>query len=249
MFYCSNCGTKLKDEYKFCPKCGKSIENNSEKTDFDVLYDDVVSYIAKEKKISISLIQKEFGVSYTKAIKIMEKLEENGVVGPKNGTKPREILINNKKKDKEEDIADKIKANVEDIINTEDTTSSYDKKDINDNILLACLSYLGLLAFIPYFIKTDSKFVKYHATQGINLLIVWGIYTLVDNILGLIKVKTVVVDFGTMVGTKLVTPIWISLPMGIVGILLLAASILGIVYVCQGKAKELPIIGKIKIVK
>ena len=64
----------------------------------------------------------------------------------------------------------------------------YDKNDIKSNTLLAILSYLGLLAFIPYFAPNESKFVKYHATQGMNLLIMWGVYTLLDSLLGLIKV-------------------------------------------------------------
>ena len=82
-----------------------------------------------------------------------------------------------------------------------------------------------------------------------NLLIIWVIYTIVDNLLSLVKVKDVVIDFGTARGIKMITPFWISIPMGIIGAIIAILSIIGIVYVCEGKAKELPIINKIKIIK
>lgn len=250
MAYCSNCGKELKENYKFCPKCGTAVVNS--KSGDDSLYDDVVKYVVKSGKASISMLQKEFKLSYAKASSMINLLEENGVVGKANGNKGRKVLISEESKDKvdhENDIEDRFKAGIENIMDTPDTTSSYDDNDIKDNMFLSILSYLGLLVFIPYFVPTDSKFVKYHATQGMNLLIVWLIYTILDGLLGLIKVSKVVVDFGSMVGTKLVTPIWISFPMGILRILLIIISVIGIVYVCQGKAKELPLVGKIKIVK
>jgi len=58
-----------------------------------------------------------------------------------------------------------------------------------------------------------------------------------------------VVDYGNLVGTKLVTPLWISVPMATIGIILTILSIIGIINVCKGKAKELPLINKIKIIK
>lgn len=244
MAFCSNCGKELKESYKFCPKCGKEIEKE---TGNDSLYDNIVKYVVKENKTSVSMIQKEFNLSYAKASKMIKLLEENGVVGLANGTKGRKILIN--KENNKNDFEDKVKHSIENIMDTPDTTSSYDENDIKDNMVLAMLSYIGLLAFIPYFVHSDSKFVKYHATQGINLLIILGAYTLLDGLLSLIKVSRVVVDFGSMVGTKMVTPLWMSLPMGLLGFVLFVISIIGIVYVCQGKAKELPLVGKIKIVK
>lgn len=223
------------------------IEKSS---DDDKFYDEVYKYVIESKKASVSAIQKEFNISYSKASKMIDLLEEKGIVGPQNGNKPREIISNEEESINEElNIENNIKSSLESIVDTPDTTNDYDKNDIKENILLAILSYLGLLVFIPYFVSNDSKFVKYHAVQGMNLLIIWGAYTLLDNVLELVKVSKVVVDFGGITGTKMVTPIWISFPMNVLGILLLVLSVMGIVYVCQGKAKELPLIGKIKIVK
>lgn len=43
--------------------------------------------------------------------------------------------------------------------------------DIEDNKVLAAISYLGLLCFIPLFLKKSSPFVQHHAKQGLMLLI------------------------------------------------------------------------------
>lgn len=50
---------------------------------------------------------------------------------------------------------------------------SFDKKDIDDNKLIACLSYVGILCLIPLLAKKDSKFAHEHGKQGLVLLIVW----------------------------------------------------------------------------
>ena len=249
MAFCSNCGKELKESYKFCPKCGKGIDNISEVK--DDLYEKVLKYVVENDKVSTSMIQKKFNISYNKATNMINMLEEKGVVGQSNGNKGRSVLINKVKNEdsSNNNLDDKFKKSIENIMDTPDTTDSYDTKDIKSNTILAILSYLGLLAFIPYFASNDSKFVKYHATQGMNLLIVWVAYTILNSLLGLVKAREVVLNIGNMVATRYVTPIWISLPMGLLGFILFALSITGIVYVCQGKAKELPLVGKIKIVK
>lgn len=243
--FCSNCGKELKSTYKFCPKCGKEIEKESYA--IDSLYESVKNFVIENNKVSVSLIEKEFKISKVKATKIIKELEENGIVSPANGRKGRVVLVN--KDENKENFEDKVKDTVDSIMNTTDNTNEFNEKDIEDNTFLAMLSYIGIFAFIPYFIHTDSKFVKYHAVRGINLLILEGIYTLLDGLLSMIKVSKVVIDYGSLVGTKMVTPLWISLPMAIVGGILTVISIIGIINVCKGKAKELPLVGKIKIIK
>jgi len=243
--FCTNCGNELKNTYKFCPKCGKEKEE-----ELDSLYETVKEYVIENNKVSVSLIEKEFKISKTKATKIIKELESNGIVGPANGRKGRVVLVNKKEdKKKQENFGDKVKYKVDSIMNTTDNTDEFDKKDIDDNMFLAMLSYIGIFAFIPYFIHTDSKFVKYHAVRGINLLIIEGVYTLLDGLLSMIKVRKIVIDYGSLVGTRMVTPIWISIPLAIVGLILTILSIIGIINVCKGKAKELPLISKIKIIK
>lgn len=59
----------------------------------DPLYDQAVQLIAESGKCSTSWIQRKLGIGYNRAAKIVEAMEKNGVVGPPNGSKPREILI------------------------------------------------------------------------------------------------------------------------------------------------------------
>ena len=238
--FCSNCGKELKKTYNFCPKCGNVVEYEE-----DSLYEKIKDYVIENNKVSISLIEKEFKISKKEASKIIDELEENGIVSELKGRK-REVLV---QKEDKTNFTDKIKDAVEDIMDTPDTTSSFDEEDIDNNVFIALLSYVGILAFIPYFIKTDSKFVKFHAKEGLNLLIIEGIYVVLDSLLSMIKVSEVVVDYGSLVGTRMVTPIFISIPMALIGLVLTVLSIIGIINVCKCRAKELPLISKIKIVK
>ena len=59
----------------------------------DALYNDVVEFAIRSGKISASLIQRKYRVGYNKAARMIDMLEENGVIGPQNGSKPREVLM------------------------------------------------------------------------------------------------------------------------------------------------------------
>ena len=58
----------------------------------DELYDEVAKFAIQQGKISASLIQRRFRVGYNRAARILDTLEENGIVGPASGSKPREVL-------------------------------------------------------------------------------------------------------------------------------------------------------------
>jgi len=59
----------------------------------DPLYDQAVRTVSESGKCSTSWLQRKLGVGYNRAAKIVETMEKNGIVGPPNGSKPREILI------------------------------------------------------------------------------------------------------------------------------------------------------------
>lgn len=59
----------------------------------DPLYRDVVEFVVKTGKASASLLQRKFKLGYNRAARIMDLLEERGIVGPPNGSKPREVLV------------------------------------------------------------------------------------------------------------------------------------------------------------
>ena len=67
----------------------------------DPLYNEVVEFAASTGKISASLLQRRFRLGYNRAARIVDLLEERGIIGPQNGSKPREVLIKLEKKDEE----------------------------------------------------------------------------------------------------------------------------------------------------
>jgi S-DNA-T family DNA segregation ATPase FtsK/SpoIIIE len=60
----------------------------------DDLYNDAIQVIKETGKASASLLQRRLSVGYARAARILDILEENGVIGPTNGAKPREIYNN-----------------------------------------------------------------------------------------------------------------------------------------------------------
>lgn len=61
----------------------------------DPLYNDVKAFVVQSRKASTSLIQRRFSIGYARAARLMDVLEQNGIIGPAHGAKPREILVEN----------------------------------------------------------------------------------------------------------------------------------------------------------
>lgn len=154
-----------------------------------------------------------------------------------------------KEVEKEEISIAKIIDKIDEKLNIKDETSNFDEKDIKDNKVMGVLSYCSFLVLIPYFSNKDSKYVEYHASQGMNLLIVNIIFSILWGLLSLIKVDKYVFNWGDFVAVKRVTPWWINTPMTFISLILVLIFIYAIVNVIMGKAKKLPIINKIKIIK
>ena len=62
-------------------------------TDDDPLYNEIYEFAMESGKISASLIQRRFRLGYNRAARIIDIMEERGVIGPQNGSKPREVLV------------------------------------------------------------------------------------------------------------------------------------------------------------
>lgn len=62
--------------------------------EYDERYDEILSWASAQKEISASLIQRRFQLGYPRAARIVETFEREGVVGPANGSKPRQVLVN-----------------------------------------------------------------------------------------------------------------------------------------------------------
>ena len=61
----------------------------------DEIYDEAVRMVLQSKQASVSMLQRKLGVGYTKAARLIDMMEDDGIVGPYQGSKPREILVEN----------------------------------------------------------------------------------------------------------------------------------------------------------
>lgn len=59
----------------------------------DERYDEVLAWTASQKEVSASLLQRKFRLGYPRAARMIEIFESEGVVGPPNGSKPRQVLV------------------------------------------------------------------------------------------------------------------------------------------------------------
>jgi S-DNA-T family DNA segregation ATPase FtsK/SpoIIIE len=71
----------------------KDEKDGSVEDEYDEKYDEAVAFVAEIGQASISLIQRRFRIGYNRAARIVEKMEQEGVVGPSDGVKPREVLV------------------------------------------------------------------------------------------------------------------------------------------------------------
>ena len=60
----------------------------------DQLYEEAKRVVMESDKCSTSLLQRRLKVGYSRAARLVDMLEENGLVGPANGAEPRKVLIN-----------------------------------------------------------------------------------------------------------------------------------------------------------
>ncbi|WP_352418985.1 hypothetical protein [Proteiniborus sp.] len=104
-------------------------------------------------------------------------------------------------------------------------TQIFELEDVEKNKVMAGLAYI--IFFLPLLACPDSKFGKFHANQGLLLLI-----------LGF--AGSVILSFIPVIG-------WLLLP--VFSIVVLVFGIIGLVNGLSGKAKELPVIGKFKLLK
>lgn len=60
---------------------------------YDEMYDQAVALVAESRQASISMLQRRLRVGYNRAARMIERMEKEGIVGPADGSKPREVYI------------------------------------------------------------------------------------------------------------------------------------------------------------
>ena len=69
------------------------IPNSRAGSNDDDLYEEAFKLVKESRKASASLLQRRLKVGYARAARLIDLLEDNGIVGPPNGAKPRKILV------------------------------------------------------------------------------------------------------------------------------------------------------------
>jgi S-DNA-T family DNA segregation ATPase FtsK/SpoIIIE len=59
----------------------------------DELYDQALATVSEMRQVSISMLQRKMRIGYNRAARMIERMERDGVVGPADGAKPREVLL------------------------------------------------------------------------------------------------------------------------------------------------------------
>ncbi len=137
----------------------------------------------------------------------------------------------------EPQAANDFSAKVAALNDTADTTSEFDANDIAQNKAMGILAYFGPLCLIPIFAAKESKFARFHANQGLVLLIACVAYSIASSILNSILLA---ISWRLSFITGIIS---------FVSVVFAILALLGIINAANGKAKELPVIGKFKILK
>ena len=101
--FCKNQATaKYDEEFSSVSQNTTSGSANNFAGEDDEAYNEVVEFAIQTGKISASLIQRRFRFGYNRAARMMDLLESRGIVGPQNGSKPRDVLVKLEKNENEE---------------------------------------------------------------------------------------------------------------------------------------------------
>ena len=73
----------------------KALRSVEEDEYYDEKYDEAIALVTKIGQASISMLQRRLRVGYNRAARMIEMMEKDGIVGPADGIKPREVLVRN----------------------------------------------------------------------------------------------------------------------------------------------------------
>lgn len=225
MAICKNCKEEIQDGIMACPNCGEQQEEIIEKEP-EIIEPEVVDETTQEQPVAQEETAPEQPIVQDEAVEEQPIAQEETVLEQPTFNKEGEG-----KKIDVEMIIDKFS-------NTQDSTDDFDEEDISNNKLLAVLAYFGILVFITILVAPNSKYARFHASQGINLLVCSVAYFIIYSVITAICVA-ISFTLGQIVSSVLL----------LINIFFLALFIIGIINAVQGKAKELPFIGGFKILK
>lgn len=119
-----------------------------------------------------------------------------------------------------------------------DHTGAFHPQDIASNKGMAVLSYIGILVLIPIFGAKESPYARFHANQGLVLLLTSIAFGIAKGL-----IKGILRIFSWFLSSS------VGWGLNLINIALFVFMIMGIVYAAQGRAKELPLIGRIHLLR
>jgi S-DNA-T family DNA segregation ATPase FtsK/SpoIIIE len=71
----------------------EEAESNFSKTDSDPLWEECVRFVVERGQASTSMIQRRFSIGFQRASRLLDSMEERRIVGPRDGSRPRDVLV------------------------------------------------------------------------------------------------------------------------------------------------------------
>ena len=120
-----------------------------------------------------------------------------------------------------------------------DVTAEFSPEDIRLNKRISALSYLFLLVLIPIFIARDSKFARFHASQGLNLTLITLATIISQKIL-----ITIIHGFPIL---SFILGFIVSIVFFFIYLSIISLALSGAIYAFKGKARKFPLISRFDI--
>lgn len=120
-------------------------------------------------------------------------------------------------------------------LKTDDMTVQFSSEDISENRVKAACAYFGMLVLVPLFMAKKSGYARFHANQGLGLLVTGLAYNVM---IGMLTMFVLGVSWGFYPVLQV---------MRFLGFFFPVLAIIGIYNAASGKAKELPVIGKLRL--
>ena len=78
---------------KVMDEISSSVKSGGGEGEHDEFFDSAIELVVSKEKASVSMLQRQFRIGYNRAARLMDELEDAGIVGPEDGSKPRKVLM------------------------------------------------------------------------------------------------------------------------------------------------------------
>lgn len=269
MAFCTQCGNRLSEGSQFCSQCGAPVAQP------EVSPQIPVQSQQPEKPENMHTVppqprqtgnQENVHTAASSQPQQTEKQENVYSVPPKPNVQPQNLNTGNQPGAQNQTTSDagsqqgqqnayqqapkETNPPSQSINWGEDHTASFDPADVQNNKVMAILAYIGIFVLIPIFGAKESKFARFHSNQGlVNSLglVIFGFMNLIMQSIWRVSSWSWSITPIYTINSVIFTVI--NIVFGIISLVFVALAVYGIVNAATGKARELPVIGRIKLLK